>query len=147
MSRNHWVRDVIELCEEQGFAVVNLIGGTGVRVMPKNLTAPPVVLYRNAAEHDYQNKRAELRRIGVRFPDEHHKPKRDHGEPMAANPTTGRLDTKPAEETPIDHYAVARQKINAAVDALSDAAAAIDAIEASNKGLSALKAQLKAALL
>ena len=68
MSRNHFIDDVLDLCDEQGFKHERLMAGTGIKVYPKNVTKPAVVMYYHMGGREPENKTALLRRIGLRFP-------------------------------------------------------------------------------
>ena len=145
MSDRRWYTDMIDLCEEQGFEVTPLMGGTGVWVEPPN--APPgtipVCLYKsNSGARDLLNREAALKRLGVRIPSNHTPPKvraAKQEQPMITSAP------KPAVVTavPINKFERVRQKINAALDALAEADAALTELEDSHKKLTVLHEALR----
>jgi hypothetical protein len=145
-SDRRWLSEMVELCEEQGFVVVELIGGTGVRVMSKTAGQQPAILYAHSRSYNERlNREAQLKRLGVKLPS-NHTPKKVQVEQTGVS-----MDFKSTVPTvvhgapPANKFDAVRQKINAALDALADADKALTDLQAEHAKLQALKDLLKAA--
>ena len=159
--RNRMVDDILDLCDDQGIRHEMLAGRTGVRVFPKLAGSPPAILYFNSPEngHEAENQKARMRRIGLRFPIDEERARvratKQKDIAMAVNEAKSNGGAKPVEPwvTPpalIVHanpFTVMREKVNAALTALSELEASIDAAEAAQKPLTALRDLLRQAQL
>ncbi len=154
MSRNRFVDDILDLCDEQGFRHVLLAGKTGVRVFPKATDHQPLTLYFHSSGngHEAANMKAAVRRIGVRFPEDIERSKReqkrmvtmvDDNKKIASPITLGGFVAPAKVANPFDAM---RAKLNVALTALGELEVSINDAEREAKEMQELKALMRKVL-
>jgi hypothetical protein len=127
---------MIDLAEDQGFSVLPLIGGTGMRVMPKPGTPAgisPVVLYKHGGGHELRNREQALKRLGLKLPGNYTPPKTRQQQEEASMVVTS------VARPPLSKFENVREKVNAVLDAVADLDKALSELEAEHKKLMTLQ--------
>jgi len=121
--------EFVRLAMDQGFAVTELAGGTGVRIHAKDGSPRSHCVYTGSSHsRAFENTKAALKRLGIKFPEDENRKKAQVCE--FKQPTEARSEMmEPKKITPVQVAASSLPPMDAAKKAISDAMNALAALE------------------
>lgn len=121
--------ELVRLAMDQGFTVTELAGGTGVRIHAKDGTPRSHCVYTGSSgSRSFENTRAALKRLGIKFPEDQNRKKAQVYEFKQS--TEARSETmEPKKITPVPVAASSLPPLDAAKKAIGDAMNALAALE------------------